>query len=268
MSTQAPDEKVLQRHLDWRQRRLAELNAPEGWPGLIGLIWLEPGANRVGAGEDCLVRLPDGPALLGTLNWQEGRITWQPEGAAAQPLQTDAAGEPTAVTWGDYRFFVIEREGRLAVRLRDLAWQAKKPFPGLDCFAYDPAWCLEAAWEALAEPVTMEVPTVTGELKQVEVSHRSVFQHQGQAVTLLPMEADEQGAFFVFRDATSGRISYGAGRFLRARILGEGCIQLDFNRAYNPPCAFTPFATCPLPPPENWLGFPIEAGEQKYRGDH
>ncbi|HET7775434.1 MAG TPA: DUF1684 domain-containing protein [Azospira sp.] len=262
------DDSPAARHQGWRQRRLAELDAPEGWPGLIGLHWLEPGANAVGTAPDSVVPLPEGPARLGVLEWQGEAITWRPAGGTAQPLQSDARGVPTPVAWGPFKFFVIEREGRLAVRLRDVAWQEKRPFAGLDCLPYDPAWRIEADWQALAAPVTMEVPTVTGELKTVTVHHRAVFQHQGQSVALLPMEAGEEGAFFVFRDATSGRLTYGAGRFLRCPPPKDGKVLLDFNRAYNPPCAFTPFATCPLPPPENWLGLAVNAGELKYRGDH
>ena len=268
MTADRTDASPAARHQRWCQRRLAELDAPQGWPGLIGLIWLEPGDNAVGAGADCLVRLPDGPERLGLLRWQGTSITWEPAGGGVQALQTDAQGEPTPVRSGTYQFFIIEREGRLAVRLRDLEWQAKRPFAGLECLPYAPAWSIEAAWETLAEPVTMEVPTVTGELKAVTVRHRAVFDHAGQTVALLPMETGEEGVFFVFRDAGSGRLTYGAGRFLRCPPPQDGKVLLDFNRAYNPPCAFTPFATCPLPPPENWLGFAVEAGELKYRGGH
>lgn len=250
------------RHQRWRQRRLAELDTPEGWPGLIGLFWLEPGANAVGAAPECPVRLPEGPARLGVLEWQGEAVTWRPEDGPPLALQTDAAGEPTPVALGAFKFFIIEREGRLAVRLRDLQWREKQPFAGIDCFAYDPAWHIEATWETLAEPVRMEVPTVTGELKTVEVRHRAVFERQGETVALLPMEVGADGAFFVFRDATSGKVSYGAGRFLRAPPPQDGRVVLDFNRAYSPPCAFTPFATCPLPPPENWLSLAVTAGEK------
>lgn len=255
-------------HRQWQQRRRAELDAPEGWPGLIGLHWLEPGANAVGSDPACPVPLPAGPPRLGVLEWQEDGLTWQPQDGPAQTLQSDAGGTPTLLTWGDYRFFVIARDGRLAVRLRDLAWQSRRPFAGLEYFDYDPAWRLVARWESLAEPLVMEVPSVTGELQPVTVRQQAVFQCQGQEVALLPMEVGEAGVFFVFRDAGSGRLSYGAGRFLRARPPRDGLLVLDFNRAYNPPCAFTPFATCPLPPPENWLPFAVPAGERKYVDGH
>jgi uncharacterized protein (DUF1684 family) len=110
----------------------------------------------------------------------------------------------------------------------------------------------------------MEVPDVTGDLKMVGVTHQAVFEVADQKVALLPMSVGEKEVFFIFRDRTSGRETYGAGRFLKADTPHDGTITLDFNRAYNPPCAFTAFATCPLPPAENWLPFAIPAGEKKW----
>ena len=108
------------RHQRWHQRRLADLDCPQGWPGLIGLVWLEPGLNRVGSAPDCPVRLPDGQAYAGAIRWQEETISWEPEGGVSQPLTSDQAGEPTRVELGSTQFFVLERDGRLAVRLKDL----------------------------------------------------------------------------------------------------------------------------------------------------
>lgn len=254
---------------EWRAARAASLAAPDSWLGLVGLYWLEPGSNAVGADPAATVVLPAGPALLGHLDCVGGTVTWRPLAGAAMALATDAGGEPTPVSHGALAFFVIERDGRLAVRVRDLDWAAKRPrpFPGVDCFAYDPAWRIEADWKPLDPPRTMDVPNVSGDLKTVRVEWQAVFLVGATEVALLPMSVAEtdagRGVFFVFRDAGSGRQSYGAGRFLNAGAPAGGRLVLDFNRAYNPPCAFTPFATCPLPPPENWLPFPVEAGERK-----
>ena len=249
----------------WQQARHDELAAPESWLGLAGLFWLAPGANRVGSGADALVCLPDGPAHLGDLFWQDRQLSWHPVGGAARELHTDSLGPPSVVEAGDWAFFVVDREGRLAVRLRDRAWAAKAPFAGLDYFDFSTEWQIAADWQALSPPLSMEVPNVSGDLKTVEVAYQAVFEVAGQAVTLLPMAVGEHEVFFVFRDRTCGKESYGAGRFLKTAPAIDGRIVLDFNRAYNPPCAFTPFATCPLPPPENWLPFPVTAGEQTYR---
>jgi uncharacterized protein (DUF1684 family) len=248
----------------WQVRRHAELSGPDSWLGLIGLFWLEPGRNPVGSAAGSAVLLPAGPDWLGDLAWEGEAVSWQPAVGEPLALQTDRDGAPTVVEAGSLAFFIVEREGRLAARLRDRDWAARLPFAGIDCFPFAPAWRIEAQWQRLEPPLRMEVPNVSGELKEVEVSYRAVFEVDGQAVSLLPMSVGEREVFFVFRDRSSGKQTYGAGRFLKTRPAVDGRITLDFNRAFNPPCAFTPFATCPLPPPENWLPFAIPAGEMKW----
>lgn len=253
----------------WRNVREAELSEPDSWIGLIGLHWLEPGSNPVGSSDDCVVRLPGGVAHLGDLVWSSDSLRWQPVKGDALELTTDREGAPTVVDCAPWAFFVVERDGRLAARVRDRAWAKTQPFASLPYYDYDPAWAIDAAWEALEPPVVMEVPNVTGDLKPVTVAHKAVFEVARERVELLPMSVSEREVFFVFRDRTSGRDTYGAGRFLKAKPAQDGRIRLDFNFAFNPPCAFTPFATCPLPPPENWLSFPVTAGEKKYAsGQH
>ena len=248
----------------WQAQRTAELAAPSSWLGLVGLFWLQPGVNRVGSSPECAVVLPGGPAVLGSLNWAARGVVWQPTGGPEQMLATDRDGAPTVVDFENLSFFVVDREGQLAVRVRDREWATRKPFAGLDYYPFDAAWQIEADWQAIDPPQLIEVPTVTGELKPVAVTHRAVFEHAGQVVALLPMSVGDKEVFFVFGDQTSGRETYGAGRFLKANRTVDGKILLDFNRAFNPPCAFTPFATCPLPPPDNWLPFPVAAGEKKW----
>lgn len=256
-------QEIWRRWQCWREARAASLASPDSWLGLIGLFWLEEGRNAVGSDPAAVVVLPDGPLLLGHLDCAGTSVIWRPAEAAAIPLATDADGAPTVVEHGALAFFVIERDGRLAVRLRDRGWATKHPFAGVDAFAYDPAWRIEAEWKPLDPPQVMEVPDVSGDLKPVVVAWQAVFSVGGEKFALLPMSVSDEKVFFVFRDATSGRISYGAGRFLDATPPRDGRIVLDFNFAYSPPCAFTPFATCPLPPPENWLSIAISAGERK-----
>lgn len=248
----------------WQARRHAELAGPESWLGIRGLFWLEPGLNSVGSAAGSVVLLPGGPAHLGDLLWQDGRVIWQPAGGEERELQTDIDGQPTVVDFQNWSFFPVDRENRIAVRLRDRDWAQSQPFNGLDYFDFDPAWQIEAEWQALSPPIKMEVPNVSGDLKVVEVSHQAVFEVAGQTVTLLPMSVSDKEVFFVFRDRTSGKETYGAGRFLKAVPTVNRKIRLNFNCAYNPPCAFTSFATCPLPPPENWLPFALPAGEKKW----
>lgn len=247
----------------WQAQRHAELSAPDSWLGMIGLFWLSPGVNQVGCHEGAAIQLPDGPEKLGDVIWQGDTLLWQPVVGAAQSLRTDLAGPPTVIDHQNLSFFVVDRDGQLAVRLRDRTWAASRPFGGLAYFDEDPAWCITADWLELSPPLDMAVPNVSGDLKPLTVTHKAVFLVAGQPVELLPMSVGEQEVFFVFRDRTSGKSSYGAGRFLKTKPAVDGKICLDFNYAYNPPCAFTAFATCPLPPAENWLGFPVAAGEQK-----
>lgn len=250
----------------WQRQRQSELAAPSSWLGMVGLFWLQPGINRVGSAAGGEVVLPAGLPEQGHIVWEGGALLWQPVDGAPQALKTDRDGEPTVIELGHLSFFVVDRDGQLAARIRDREWARRAPFAGLAYFPFDAAWSLDAAWEAIDPPMSMEVPDVSGDLKAVSVSHRAVFEYAGQAVALLPMSVSEREVFFVFRDRTSGKESYGAGRFLKVPAPENGRIRLDFNRAYNPPCAFTPFATCPLPPPENWLPFEIAAGEKKYAG--
>lgn len=253
-------------HEEWRRARHAELAGPDSWLGLAGLFWLDESISRVGSGEDCAVRLPSGPAHLGDLEVRDGAVFWHPCDGEIRALETDRAGKPSTVDHENLSFFIVDRDGRFAARVRDRAWATQRPFAGVECYPEDPAWRVEADWLPLDPPLTMEVPNVSGELKPVSVAFKARFSVAGQTVELLPMSVDARQVFFVFRDRTSGRETYGAGRFLRTRPAVDGRIVLDFNRAFNPPCAFTPFATCPLPPPENWLAFSVPAGEQRWKG--
>lgn len=260
----AANEDALRVHLRWQQARITELSAPDSWLGLRGLFWLMPGDNPVGLNADGELEIPAPGDALGVLHVDGLSVEWRPEDGPAQPMVTDCEGVPSTVNLKNRVIFIAERDGRLAARVRDPGWAARQPFSGLQCFPFDPAWVIDAEWSPIDPPQMMELPNVLGELRPVSVAFCARFVHQGEIVTLLPVSVDEDGAFFVFRDRTSGRETYGAGRFIKAGRPANGRIALDFNRAYNPPCAFTAFATCPLPPPENWLGFAVPAGEMKW----
>jgi hypothetical protein len=255
-------------HERWQAARQSELAGPESWRGLIGLYWLEPGRNAVGCTPGAAVELPAGPPHLGDLLWEDGQVSWQADGGVPRCLATDRDGKPDTIDHENLSFFIVDRDGRLAVRLRDRDWASHAPAAPIECFPYDPSWRIEAAWQALDPPLTMEVPNVSGDLKTVQVEQQAVFAVAGVSVTLLPVSVASDGVFFVFRDRSSGRETYGAGRFLKVPVAVDGRITLDFNFAYNPPCAFTAFATCPLPPPENWLPFAVPAGEKKWKAEN
>ncbi|MCK9283182.1 MAG: DUF1684 domain-containing protein [Rhodocyclaceae bacterium] len=224
----------------WRSQRRIDLTAPDGWLSIVGLVWLEPGANTVGCATGNAAVLPSGPERLGEVFVAGCSAEWRPAGASTQALQSDAGGAPSVIRCGSIEFFVIERDGRLALRIRDREAAARKRFAGIDCFVYDPAWRIEAVWD--------------GECVR--------FDHAGQSHLLHPQDCRTPRLHCVFGDATNGRETYGGGRFLYADAPQKGPLVLDFNRAINPPCVFTPYATCPLPAPENRLPFPIMAGEK------
>lgn len=252
----------------WRRRRYAALRRPMGWLSLVGLHWLRPGVNRVGSDPTNEVALPSGPSLAGTLAVSaegvvaDGDLT----GGRAVPLVSDRAGEPTLLELGSLRLCVIERGGRPALRAWDIDAPARKAFRGIDHWPIDPSWRLDARFEPTPGR-TLPVPDVIGAVEEEASPGDVVFEIGGTERRLQALAGGESGALWlVFGDATNGRESYGGGRFVYTGVPDpEGRVELDFNRAYNPPCVFTNFATCPLPWPANTLGIRIEAGERAYR---
>ena len=171
------------------------------------------------------------------------------------------------VTIGPLTLFVIERGGRHAIRLRDRNSQFRREFTGLHYFPISEPYRVTAKW--VAEPRKIPILNVIGQTEPMDSPGYSVFTLGGHEYKLYPVleEPDAKELFYIFRDLTSAKETYGAGRFLYSEMPKDGRVVLDFNKAYNPPCAFTPYATCPLPPKENRLPVRIEAGELKY-GDH
>jgi hypothetical protein len=262
---------------DWRSARLARLTADDGWLSLTGLYWLEPGENRFGSAEDGAVVLPDPsvPDIAGLLilGPDGAVIAFAEEGAGVHvngepltetPLRTDAAGKADIITAGRIQFYIIDRQGRLAARVKDPEAPSRLAFEGIEHFPIDSAYRIEARLEPYDEPREVAIPTVLGDDTTMLAPGLLHFAIDGTEHTLEPYQSspDDDGYFLIFRDGTSAVTTYGAGRFLSAAAAGgDGTTVLDFNLAYNPPCAFTPYATCPLPPPQNWLQASIEAGE-------
>lgn len=259
-----------------RERRLASEN---GWLTLVALHWLVPGENAVGSDKDLPVSLeapgippkacsfvlgPDGAVTLRAEPGATVAVNGAPPAAA--PLATDRDGKPDVVTVGRVRLTVIERGGRLAIRARDPESPRRTGFKGLDYFPVDPSLRLEARWEPYPSPREVEVPSAQGPPQKALAPGLVRFSLGGAERTLEPTveSATDETLFFVFSDGTAGTESYGAGRFLYADRpkTGEGKVLLDFNLAENPPCAFTPYATCPLPLPRNVLPLRIAAGEK------
>jgi uncharacterized protein (DUF1684 family) len=261
-----------------RAERLAALTAPDGWLSLIGLEWLQPGANRIGSAADNDIVLKAGPAHLGTITLDDsGNATIElakNSGALVDgreveraTLVDDAPGHtPTEVRFGSAQFFVIARDGRKALRVKDENAETRTHFLGLDYFAIDPSWRVVADWVPFDPPHELEIGSVLGTIDKEKVPGKAVFTRDGQTFELYPIQEEPNSLFFVFADRTSGKETYGAARFLDTPLAKDGKLVLDFNEARNPPCAFTPYATCPLAPPENRLDVRITAGEKNYRG--
>lgn len=263
----------------WRVERQARLKAEGGWLSLAGLYWLKPGLNRFGSERVNDLVLPARAApRAGTFRLEAGRVTVEalpgvPLLLAGKPitraeLRSDAAGAPDVVSLGDLTLQVIARGDRLGIRLKDPRSATRQGFKGLAWFPVRPEYRVSARFVAHAAPVSITVPTVLGTAETMPSPGSALFELGGKSVRLDPvLEPGETQLFFIFRDATSGESTYGGGRFLYADPPKDGQVVLDFNKAYSPPCAFTPYATCPLPPSQNRLPIAVEAGE-KGAGHH
>lgn len=256
----APMEDFAAEWRSWQSRRLTTLKKPYGWLALAGLHWLKPGANRIpglpGAyelkgGEVTLVAAPEDGYTLG------GKPT------ARRVLSSDATDTPDRLLVGTKAVMVISRSGRVGLRVWDSESPVRKGFKGIEAFPPDPRWRITARWEAYAQPKAVEVPSVIGTPTHELAPGRAWFTIDGKEYALEPTQ-DGDSLFFVFKDRTAPKETYGGGRFLDAPPPRNGTVVLDFNRAYNPPCVFTSFATCPLPLPENVLPVRIDAGEKTW----
>ena len=273
----------------WRATRVAKLTAPDGWLSLIGLEWLHEGANRVGSAAGNDIVLKAGPAQLGTVTLAADgtlRIALEKNSGATvdgrsvadavlvDDMHVSGNAQPTTVRFGHASFYVIDRDNRKALRVKDTDAEARRDFVGIDYFPIDPSWRIEADWVPFVPAHDLEIGTAIGTIDKVSVPGKAVFHRGGHTFELLPYQEEPGGElFFVLADQTSGKETYGAARFLYASLPAGGLakpgkVVLDFNKAYNPPCAFTPFATCPLAPPENRLDIAVTAGEKKYAGGH
>ncbi|MBB4038456.1 hypothetical protein GGR34_000085 [Microvirga flocculans] len=267
----APDETHYLSALEtWHSQRLAALTKDDGWLSVAGLEWLDPGVWRFGSAPDNDIVIAGIPARAGTIAQDaQGTVTVSLDpsaggaidGQALQEAQLSAGPEaPTRVTFGSMSFYLIERNGRKALRILDGNSRNRRTFSAIPRFPVDPSWRIVADWVVLETPRPFEVDSVIGIPSTIMVSHKAVFSRDGRSYELWPTHGTENAPMFVLRDGTSGRETYGASRFLVGEIQKDR-IVLDFNKAINPPCAFTDFATCPLPPSENRLPLHIAAGE-------
>lgn len=264
----------------WRKERFESLKQADSWFSLVGLFWLEPGENRFGsdAGKNRVI-LPEGkaPAVAGSLvrtgesvkvRVEPGaRVTTGGQPVTTMDLKKDTDGEPTVLEIGSLSFYVIQRGDRIGVRVKDSQSEALAAFHGLDYYPTEPAWRVEARFEPYQPPKQVPVPNVLGQVTDSPSPGAVVFDWQGKTYRLDALQGSEDGGLFlIFGDSTNGKETYGAGRFLDTDPPKDGKVIVDFNTAYSPPCAFSAYATCPLPPAQNKLAVRVEAGEKKYTG--
>jgi uncharacterized protein (DUF1684 family) len=273
----------------WAAGREERLRREDGWLSLIGLAWLEPGATTLGSAPENAVVLPAHvPAQVGTVTYEPatggaaaGNVRFTAAAGATvtsegQPVSelvmvADSSGKPTELVVGSVRFFAIERRGRLALRIKDAMAPTRTGFQGITRYPVDLAWRVVARFEPYEPVRVLSIPNIMGGADPTPSPGALVFSLAGGEHRLDVVDEDPQAGdndlFVIFGDATNGDTTYGGGRFLYvAPPDAQGRVVLDFNRAYNPPCVFTPYATCPLPPPQNKLSVRVEAGEQRYAG--
>jgi uncharacterized protein len=273
--------------LEWRSQRAAQLQAPEGWLSLIGLEWLKEGDNSVGSAADNRIRIAKAPAHLAVVRLENGNLRLlSPQGGfpkdlivddhspEEQTLYADDAAQPSKpskLKIGTLTIVLIHRDQRIALRIKDLDAPTRAGFHGLQWYAPDTKYRVRAKWIPYNPPKTLDIPTILGTVDKLPAPGAAEFTLDGKVLRLEPVleEPDSKELFFILRDETSKTTTYGAGRFLYTDLPDHGVSQpgelwLDFNELINPPCAFTPYATCPLPPAQNRLTIAIPAGERRY----
>jgi uncharacterized protein (DUF1684 family) len=263
----------------WRAERETNLKKETGWLTVAGLSWLKEGVNTIGAGETFNVRLTDNfkQGKFGEIEFKDGKavlkveksVEAQSDGksiAGPIDLVSDEKGKPTEIRTGTQTFYLIKREERFGIRLKDSNSEARRNFKGLHWFPVDESYKVTARLEPFPEPKELSVPNVLGGNFKMKSPGTLKFTVKGEECSLQPVLEDDGTLFLIFGDASNNSETYKSGRFLYAEKPVNGEVFLDFNKAENPPCAFTPYATCPLPPAGNKLEVQIAAGEKRY--DH
>ncbi|QOI97828.1 MAG: DUF1684 domain-containing protein [Flammeovirgaceae bacterium] len=263
----------------WQQQRNAYQVSENGWVNLAGLFWLKEGINSFGSAKSNDLVFPQGkiPEQAGyfvvqgntvTVNGNNGVIFTRNGKESNGGILFHPDSAQITMAYGPLRWFVIKREAKLGIRLRDLEHPLLKEFKGIEFYPVDPAWRLEGTVEWADSSRTIEITNVLGQTLQQRSVGTLVFDYAGATYRLDALDEGNNEFFIIFGDETNARETYGAGRYLYVPLPDStGRVVIDFNRAYNPPCAFTEFATCPLPPKQNILPFPVKAGEKNY-GDH
>jgi uncharacterized protein (DUF1684 family) len=256
----------------WRADREARLKSESGWTTVVGLHWLEQGENSVGSSPKSAVVLPlPAPEKVGTITLSGKMAAFVADERATvtskgKPVTTATLTEDVPLEVGSITFYVIERGSRIGVRVRDKNAETRRSFRGLRWYDIDARWRIKARLEPPPKGRTVPIGTIVGDTIDLESAGYLVFTVNGREVRLeaLYETPEHEELYVIFKDRTNGDSTYGAGRYMYPPLPVNGVVDLDFNKAYNPPCAYTAFATCPLPPRQNWLPVPVTAGEKAY----
>jgi uncharacterized protein (DUF1684 family) len=260
---------------NWHKTMDASLQTEYGWLSVVGLHWLNEGVNSLGGDPSSDVALPvnSAPATVGVLTLENGQVrlsvtndeTVFVDGSPVTEIilrdDNDEAGA-SEVKIRNLTFQILKRGDAYGVRVRDPQSPARASFSGRNWFPVDPAYRVVGTFHPYDGVQSIEVDNILGTVTTLKGVGYVTFELGGQAQKLIAFDGGVGKLWFIFRDTTSGQATYGSGRFLMADLSADGTVDLDFNKAYNPPCAFTPYATCPLPPRENHLTLPISAGEK------
>ncbi len=264
----------------WHKNRIDNLTKPTSWLSLVGLRWLKEGENTFGSDKsNNLVFTNKAPLFGGSFFLQDSVVTIKVNknveilvdsvAVTEMELGNDMTGKPTTMTYGSLSWYVIKRSGdRYGIRVKDSENDLLKNFDGIETFPVSKEWLIEAAFEEYDPPKKVMIPNVTGHADEDKSPGKLVFEVDGKSFSLDVLDSGNR-FFVIFADMTNGEETYGAGRFLSVeKPDSTGKTLIDFNKAYNPPCAFTKYATCPLPPKDNMLKVAIEAGEKSFSGGH
>ena len=273
--------KYIQSIHDWHAKRENDLKQPNGWLNLEGLFWLHKGVNTFGKGVENDIKYlnNDFAVYLGDFIYEGDSVLWRNknnnkvkinniETKGELPILVFKNEELThTMDWSHFKWTVIKREDKVGIRFRNLQAAVLKEFRGIDCFPVDSNWRLKAVLVQPAQSLLM-ITNVLGQTTPQKSAGRLLFTIDKKEYSLDVIDEGGPNLFIVFGDETAGKTTYGAGRFIDIpKPDDNGNTTIDFNKAYNPPCAFTAFATCPLPPQQNRLKVSITAGEKNY-GHH
>lgn len=265
---------------EWFKGRIERLTSDSGYLSLVGLFELKEGSHSFGSEDGNSVVFPEtAPARAGVITVEGGRVFLRPEPGvdihtggesfAAAEMFPDTSAQFNQFTMGTITFYVIERMGPYYLRVKDTNSPYRKSFKGIERYPVDEKWRVDARFERYPVPKSLRVPNVLGYDELVTCPGAVVFEFDGGEYRIEPMTSRGDSWWLVFGDETSGKETYGGGRFVYIPAPdADGNTHIDFNKAYNPPCAFNPYATCPLPHPDNLLPIAVTAGEKAYEDGH